>query len=390
MKAEYSLDDEQFRLEIRAWFQAEFPAFRARWDGPADASDHAFRLAWETHICEQGWSGLDWPERFGGKGWPLARQAIFHEEHARVGAPLGFNSIGHGILGPTLVHFGSPWQCDRFLPEILANREIWCQGYSEPGAGSDLASLRTRATRVGGGYRLNGVKIWTSWAMEAHWCFVLARTDPDAQKHKGISFFLVDMKSPGVLPEPIRQITGEPEFNEVRFVDVFVPENCLVGQEGEGWRMAMAAANFERGTYFIPRVVRFRQEVEALAHLAREAGRGTISARVGDALARLKVDAHLLTLKAYRSLAQSMRGEAPGPEGSAVKIHWSEAHQRLLSLAMQMLGPRALLDSRTSPDRDAARWTRNYLWSRAETILAGTSEIQRNVVADKLLGLPRN
>ncbi|MGE8589703.1 MAG: acyl-CoA dehydrogenase family protein, partial [Alcaligenes sp.] len=301
------------------------------------------------------------------------------------------NLIGHGILAPTLLHFGSEAQKRRFLPGILSNREVWCQGYSEPGAGSDLASVRTRAEAVAGGYRVNGHKIWTSFADRAQWCFVLARTDAAAPKHKGLSFLLVDMRSPGVRVEPIRQMTGDAEFCEVFFEDVFVPQDLLLGQENQGWKVAMAAASFERGTYFIPRLVRFGQELDAVRRLAlRPDAYGHVpasSAAVRHKWARLAADSHVLALKSQRALEGAMRGDPPGPEGSSTKIHWSEAHQRLLELSMQMLGDAACLVD--GADAQAAELTHAYLWSRAETILAGTSEIQRNIIAEQMLGMPK-
>ena len=384
-------DDAAFRQQLREWLASAYAGFVRQWPGGAAPRDLDFRRAWEDTLCANGWSGLGWPEAYGGKNLPLSRQAVFHEEHARCGAPLGVNLIGHGILAPTLLHFGSEAQKRRFLPGILANREVWCQGYSEPGAGSDLASVRTRAEPAAGGYRLNGHKIWTSFADRAQWCFVLARTDPRAPKHRGLSFLLVDMGSPGVRVEPIRQITGEAEFCEVFFEDVFVPQDLLLGEPNQGWKVAMAAASFERGTYFIPRLVRFAQELDVVRHLAlRPDAYGHVpasSAAVRHKWARLAANSHVLALKSQRALAGAMRGDPPGPEGSSTKIHWSEAHQRLLELSMQLLGETACLPE--GADAQAAALTHAYLWSRAETILAGTSEIQRNIIAEQMLSLPR-
>lgn len=384
-------DDTAFRQQLRAWLNDAYAGFVRGWPGGAAPRNLDFRRAWEDALCAAGWSGLGWPPDYGGQDLPLSRQAVFHEEHARCGAPLGVNLIGHGILAPTLLHFGSEAQKRRFLPGILSNREVWCQGYSEPGAGSDLASVRTRAEAVAGGYRVNGHKIWTSFADRAQWCFVLARTDTSAPKHKGLSFLLVDMRSPGVRVEPIRQMTGEAEFCEVFFEDVFVPQDLLLGQENQGWKVAMAAASFERGTYFIPRLVRFGQELDAVRRLAlRPDAYGHVpasSAAVRHKWARLAADSHVLALKSQRALEGAMRGDPPGPEGSSTKIHWSEAHQRLLELSMQMLGDAACLADST--DSQAAELTHAYLWSRAETILAGTSEIQRNIIAEQMLGLPK-
>lgn len=390
-QASVATDDAAFRLQLRAWLNDAYASFVRGWPGGAAPRDLDFRRAWEDALCASGWSGLGWPRDYGGQDLPLSRQAVFHEEHARCGAPLGVNLIGHGILAPTLLHFGSEAQKRRFLPAILSNREVWCQGYSEPGAGSDLASVRTRAEAVAGGYRVNGHKIWTSFADRAQWCFVLARTDASAPKHKGLSFLLVDMRSPGVRVEPIRQMTGDAEFCEVFFEDVFVPQDLLLGQENQGWKVAMAAASFERGTYFIPRLVRFGQELDAVRRLAlRPDAYGHVpasSAAVRHKWARLAADSHVLALKSQRALEGAMRGDPPGPEGSSTKIHWSEAHQRLLELSMQMLGDAACLVD--DADAQAAELTHAYLWSRAETILAGTSEIQRNIIAEQMLGLPK-
>lgn len=390
-QASVATDDAAFRLQLRAWLNDAYASFVRGWPGGAAPRDLDFRRAWEDALCASGWSGLGWPRDYGGQDLPLSRQAVFHEEHARCGAPLGVNLIGHGILAPTLLHFGSEAQKRRFLPGILSNREVWCQGYSEPGAGSDLASVRTRAEAVAGGYRVNGHKIWTSFADRAQWCFVLARTDAGAPKHKGLSFLLVDMRSPGVRVEPIRQMTGDAEFCEVFFEDVFVPQDLLLGQENQGWKVAMAAASFERGTYFIPRLVRFGQELDAVRRLAlRPDAYGHVpasSAAVRHKWARLAADSHVLALKSQRALEGAMRGDPPGPEGSSTKIHWSEAHQRLLELSMQMLGDAACLAD--DADAQAAELTHAYLWSRAETILAGTSEIQRNIIAEQMLGLPK-
>ncbi|MFE0841270.1 acyl-CoA dehydrogenase family protein [Achromobacter insolitus] len=385
-------EDQAFRLDLRGWLESAYARFVQDWPGGADPRNLDFRRAWEDTLCANGWSGLGWPKEHGGRALPLSRQAVFHEEHARCGAPLGVNLIGHGILAPTLLHFGTEAQKRRFLPGILSNREVWCQGYSEPGAGSDLASVRTRTQPAPGGYRLHGHKIWTSFADRAQWCFVLARTDAQAPKHKGLSFLLVDMRSPGVRVEPIRQITGEAEFCEVFFEDVFVPQDGLLGEPNQGWKIAMAAASFERGTYFIPRLVRFAQELNQVRELALRADAyGHVpasSATVRHQWARLAADSHVLALKSQRALASAMRGDPPGPEGSSTKIHWSEAHQRLLELSLQLLGEDACLAD-GAPDARTAELTHAYLWSRAETILAGTSEIQRNIIAEQMLGLPK-
>lgn len=396
MQVGYSPEDEAFRITVREWFETEFPRFKAKWPTEPDPNNFEWRRAWEDYVCQSGWSGLGWPAQYGGKEWALTRQAIFHEEQARIGAPLGVNIIGHGILGPTLIHFASDAQKQRYLPGILSNREIWCQGYSEPGAGSDLAALSTRAERKDDHYVLNGHKVWTSFAHIADYCFVLARTDAALPRHKGISFLLVDMKLPGVRVEPIRQITGESDFNEVFFEDVKVPLDALVGEENGGWRLAMAAASFERGTYFIPRQVRFTQEVQALQALASNTRKHDGTNQLDDPhlrreIARLVIDSHVLKLKTFRALTNALRGGPPGPEGSATKLHWSESHQKLMVLASEVLAERALIGAEPDTgDREAAGWMRDYLWTRAETILAGTSEVQRNILAEQMLQLPKS
>ncbi|MBM3522746.1 MAG: acyl-CoA dehydrogenase [Alphaproteobacteria bacterium] len=381
-------DDRAFASATEAWLDRALDRIAGTDRGRAAMHSLACRRRWEDHLCRSGWAGLGWPREYGGKALSLHRQAAFHEAHARVGAPLPVNPIGHGILAPTLLRYGDEAQRRRFLPGLLDNSTLWCQGYSEPGAGSDLASLRLRARRDGDAYRLDGQKVWTSFANIAQWCFVLARTDAEAPKHKGISFLLVDMTSPGITVRTIRQITGEDEYNEVFFDDVVVPAANRVGEENDGWRLAMAAAGFERGTYFIPRIVRLRIELEDVVRLAAERGR-LDDAVLRDRIARLVCDAEVLRLHAERMLAGAISGEAPGAEGSVLKLLWSETHQRLLDLAADILGPAVQHGPQEPHGAREGRWVRDYLWTRAETILAGTSEIQRNIIAERGLGLPR-
>lgn len=386
-------DDKAFRIGVEGWLQRELRAIVGSSYGHADMHTLESRRLWEDHLCAAGWSGLSWPRVHGGKEMSLPRQALFHEAYASSGAPLPLNSVGHGILGPTLLLHGNDAQKRRFLPPLLANRHIWCQGYSEPEAGSDLASLRTTAIREGDCYRVSGHKIWTSFAHIADWCFVLARTSQQLPKHRGISFLLVDMHSPGVRVRPIRQITGEDDFNEVHFEDVTVPVENLVGPENQGWGIAMAAASFERGTYFAPRLVRLQIELENLVRLAgscRIDGRPAIEcSEVRDRIGRLAMNVHVLRLNSAQIMAETMRGTPPGTEGSAIKLLWSETHQQLMDLAMDVLGTAVHLGPQEINAPAEGRWQRDYLWTRAETILAGTSEIQRNILAERGLGLPR-
>lgn len=381
--------DEAFRAFIRTWLAEHYAAFVAGWPAPADPRDLNFRRAWEDHLCTHQLSGLGWPAKHGGHELDLAKQAIFHEEHALCGAPLGVNLIGHGILAPTLLHFGSEAQKQELLPGILSNQAIWCQGYSEPSAGSDLASLRTRAEKTDDGYLLNGHKIWTSFADRADWCFVLARTDAALPRHRGLSFLLVNMRQPGVRVESIRQMTGEAEFCEVFFENVEVEARYLLGEENQGWKIAMAAASFERGTYFLPRLVRFQQELADVKKWVVKQEPGANTMALQHRWARLAADSHVLKLKSRRALAAAISGAPPGPEGSSVKVHWSEAHQSLLELAIELLGESVCLAPPDNTDQEPALFMHAYLWSKAETILAGTSEIQRNIIAEKILGLPK-
>lgn len=382
---------EAFRAYVRAWMAEHYAQFQRDWPGRIDPVSLHYRRAWEDTLCRHGWSGLGWPQEYGGKALPLSHQAIYLEELARSGAPLGVNLIGHGIFAPTLLHFGSPAQKARYLPGILRNEAIWCQGYSEPGAGSDLAAVTSRARKTDGGYVLDGHKIWTSFANLADYCFALVRTDPNSQRHRGLSFLLVDMRQPGVRVEPIRQLTGEAEFCEVFFEQVNVPSDCLLGQEGDGWRMAMAAASFERGTYFIPRLVQFEGELGRVRELIDSVAHGLSPISLQNYRQRwaaLFADSMVLQLKSRRALLAAMNGDPPGPEGSSTKVHWSEAHQRMLDLALELLGLN-LCAPAMQMRAEAAFFAHASLWSRAETILAGTSEIQRNIIGEKVLGLAK-
>ncbi len=384
-------EPDAFRACVRDWMTQHYAKFQCEWQGDPDPVSLDYRRGWEDTLCRHGWSGLGWPEKYGGKGLPLSHQAIYLEELARSGAPLGVNLIGHGIFAPTLLHFGTEAQKMRYLPGILRNENIWCQGYSEPAAGSDLAAVKSRAKKTEGGYVLDGHKIWTSFANLADYCFVLVRTDSESQRHRGLSFLLVDMHQPGIRVEPIRQLTGQAEFCEVFFEQVFVPEDCLLGREGEGWAMAMAAASFERGTYFIPRLVQFERELARVRRLIDTVAPQLSPATLQDyqqRWARLFSDSAILQLKSRRALQAAMNGDPPGPEGSSTKVHWSEAHQRMLDLAIELLGVNVCAPQE-SMQAEAEFFSHASLWARAETILAGTSEIQRNIIGEKVLGLAK-
>ncbi|HLS17735.1 MAG TPA: acyl-CoA dehydrogenase family protein [Paenalcaligenes sp.] len=388
MQQSLPADNEQFRQYVRRWLLVHYPKFKKKW-GQSTALTHiGFRRAWEDYLCAHGWSALGWPKQYGGQDLNIMQQAIFLQELAQAQTPLGVNLIGHGIIAPTLIRFGTTEQKQRFLPGIKNNSEIWCQGYSEPTAGSDLASVRTRAIKQAGQYIINGHKIWTSFADMAQWCFLLARTESGSTRHRGLSIFLVDMQQPGIRVEPIRQLTGQAEFCEVFFEDAIALPEHLLGQENDGWKIAMAAASFERGTYFIPRLIKFDQELHQLKRLItqklqEEAVDSLSRLTMQQQWAKLAIDSHVLKLKSQRALQEVVDGQPPGPEGSATKVHWSEAHQEMLEFALTIV--------HDSPNQIAEQieLEYNYLWSKAETILAGTSEIQRNIIAERLLGLPR-
>ena len=377
-------DDEAFR----SFLSADLARIAAE---QASLGHHRFsteaRLSWENALCAAGWTALSWPRRYGGLELSVARQTMVHEELALHRVPKGINGVGHGILGPTLLLHGNDQQRARFLPPLARNAEIWCQGYSEPDAGSDLASLRTSAQREGDGegghYRVRGRKVWTSAAQFSQWCFLLVRTAREGAKQAGISFLLVDMRSPGIEVRPIRQMTGEREFNELTFDDVMVPVENLVGEEGQGWRVAMAAAGYERATYFTPRVATMRHDLSRLIALAQRRQSPPVPSR-DRRLVECLLDYRALRRHADTMLEEVTRQGEPGPAGSFIKLLWSETRQRMHELAMDYLGEDAMLG-----DDEALDWTDEYLWSRAETILAGTSEIQRNIIATKVLGLPR-
>jgi len=382
------MEDEEFRAAVREWLAAnlsgEFAALIGK-GGPG--REHEFvagRLAWERRLGEGGWIGLGWPVRDGGRGLPWSQQVIFYEEYARAGAPGRVGHIGEQLLGPTLLMFGTPEQKARFLPGIRSGTQMWCQGYSEPGAGSDLAAAATRAELRDGAWHLNGQKIWTSLAHVADWCFVLARTDSEAERHRGLSYLLVPMNQPGVEIRPIVQITGTSEFNEVFFDDARADADAIVGAPGDGWRVAMGTLGVERGVSTLGQQLGFQREFESV--LAQARGNGNIgdpdiAARIADAWIGLQV----MRITAQSSLG-APAGTAPGTEASIAKLLWAPWHQRLGELAVDVAGASA---TQTGPDYDLSDAQRLFLHTRADTIYGGSSEIQRNIIAERGLGLPR-
>jgi alkylation response protein AidB-like acyl-CoA dehydrogenase len=381
---------EDLRRELREWLRAHLPweygvGLPPRFDDLAE--EVAFLRSWQASLAADRWVGVSWPVEYGGRGLGPAENYVVQEELARARAPELLGRIGINLAGPTLLAHGTPQQKERWLRRILTAEDHWCQLFSEPGAGSDLASLSTRAARVEGGWVLNGQKVWTSYAQFAHWGVCLARTDPDAPKHKGISYLAVDMSHPGVEVRPLVQLTGEAEFNEVFFDDVFVPDDCLVGAENDGWRVANSTLSHERGTN--PRqLVIHSQLLEELLRLA-EANGSYDDPRTRRQLAEHYVEVRLFQLHNWRSLTRMERGQSPGPEGSALKLYWSEMSQRLHETAMKVLGSASPLWRGAEGNPGDGTWQRSWLYYQAASVFAGTNEIQRNVLGERVLGLPR-
>ncbi|MDB5510916.1 MAG: hypothetical protein JWR08_399 [Enterovirga sp.] len=397
MDFSYSPEEEAFRSEVRAWIAANLPDGWGRVVHEPEDEDarYMFRLDWEKKLYAGGWAGLSWPKEYGGQGATLVQQAILAEELARAEAPEGLNIIGRNLTAPTLIHHGSEAQRRRFLPPILSGEEVWCQGFSEPNAGSDLASIRTTAIRDGDHFVINGQKTWTSFAQYAQWCFMLVRTDPAAPKHKGISFLLVDMASPGITIRPLRQISGESEFNETFFDDVRVPVANLVGGLNEGWKIAMTTLTYERGPEdALARQIRFKRDLMRLIQTARTLPRGRGKTAIDDPVLRQKlassvIEIELMRLNCLRSFSKQLQGKPLGPESSFQKLYWSHTAQRMYETALETLGPTAVLAAGDPLVPGDGQFQTGFLQSRAFTIYSGTSEIQRNIIAERVLGMPR-
>ncbi|WP_030314655.1 acyl-CoA dehydrogenase family protein [Streptomyces flavochromogenes] len=370
---------EEFRAEIRGWLKTHlsgsFAALKGRGGPGREHEAFAERLAWERHLAAHGWTCVGWPEEYGGRGASIEEQIAFHEEYALADAPARVNHIGEQLLGPTLIDHGTEEQKARFLPPIRAVEELWCQGYSEPGAGSDLAAVRTRAALEDGRWVVNGQKIWTSLAHESQWCFVLARTEPGSRRHAGLSYLLVPLDRPGVEIRPIVQLTGTSEFNEVFFDGAVTDAANVVGAPGDGWRIAMATLGYERGVSTLGQQVGFRRELDALVTLARRNGAAADPA-VRDRLTR-----------AWTGLEAMRAAALHGTDPSAAKLYWSHWHRDLGELALEVCGPAATLAAGAPYELDD--WQRLFLFSRADTVYAGSSEIQRNIIAERVLGLPK-
>lgn len=392
MKLSFSAEDELFRKEIAAWLKdnlvGEFEALKFR-GGPGD--EHMFpqeRQKWEQKLAEGGWTCVGWPKEHGGRGCSIEQQVIYFEEYARSGAPGRVGHIGEGLAGPTIIAFGSDEQKAKYLPGIVAGTELWCQGYSEPGAGSDLANVKTKARfdEAKGKWIINGQKVWTSLAHESDYCFVIARTDPDSVAHKGLGFFLVKMDQPGVEVRPIEQITGTSEFNEVFFDDAECDASDIVGEPGQGWAVAMGLLGFERGVSTLGQQMQFQNELDEVVKVAKENGAASdpvIRQRLGEMHARLKI----MRYNSMRTLSSDASDGSLQKEALMYKLFWATWHRDLGELAMDVLGPEAeLLDG---APYELSRLQSMYLFVRSDTIYGGTNQIQRNIIAERGLGMPR-
>jgi alkylation response protein AidB-like acyl-CoA dehydrogenase len=386
MDLSFTDDERAFAAEFRAWLDANLelpPAFDSFDD------EIAWGRTWQAKLAADRWVGIHWPSEYGGRGASPVQVAIYNLEYGRSRALQLVNRTGVNLAGPTLLAHGTEEQKTRWLPSILDAREIWCQLFSEPEAGSDLAGLRTTATPVEGGWVLNGQKVWTSYAQHSRWGICLARTDPELPKHRGISYLVVDMEADGVEIRPLRQITGDHEFNEVFFDDAFVPESHLVGGLNNGWAVANTTLAHERGTTFP-----FKEQVVHEVYLddlyRLGAARGLLDdPAVSDALAQSFVELRVLRLHNWRTLSRLAKDIEPGPESSWIKLTWSDMSQHMATTALGLCGAASPLWRGAADLPDDGKWQRQWLWSKAGSIAGGTSEVQRNIVAERILGLPR-
>ena len=384
----FTKEEESFREEVRSWLDENLPAeWRHRGvGGYREDDDEDIQRRWQRTLHEAGWLKLGWPKEAGGRGATPVMQAIYQEEMARAGAPVILGRLGVTLLAPTLLGHGTQWQKDEYIDRILSGDLVFCQGFSEPDAGSDLAGLRTRAEHKDGRWVLNGQKTWSSGAHYADKSFLLARTTTEGEAHKGIGFFLVDMHQPGVEVRRIRQMTGGGEFSEIFLSGAEVEDRDLVGQPGDGWKIAMAVFGFERGG--LAQAARFERAVGELAALARNHGAGS-DAATRQRVAQAQIEAHVFKLIGLRNLTRAEHGHPPGPEASLTKLYWSEMDKRMQELAVGLQGAYGALAPESPFALEDGRWQYGWMWAQAETIYAGSSEIQRNIIAERVLGLPR-
>jgi alkylation response protein AidB-like acyl-CoA dehydrogenase len=387
MDIDFTPEQERYRRDFRRWLDENLPE---DWGGPAylgpdDADENAMmQAAWERKLYAAGYQGVAWPKAYGGQGLTMVEQLIVSEELGRRAAPEGINTIGKELVAPIILAAGTEAQKKHYVPRILTLDDIWCQGFSEPDAGSDLAGVRTRAVRDGGSWVLNGQKVWTSFAVHANWCILLARTNPDVSKHRGLTLFLVDMKTPGITVRPLVQITGRQEFNEVFFDNARIPADMHVGAVDDGWNVAVNLLGYERATARLYRQARFMNEFEQLLRKIGDRPEVAVNAHYRQQIGRFYAELGVLRQLNLKTVSRIVNGDGIGSDASVVKLFWSELHQRIEGFAMEVLGPDYVADS-----VGIERFRYNFLQARAVTIYAGTSQVQRNIIAERMLGLPR-
>jgi alkylation response protein AidB-like acyl-CoA dehydrogenase len=384
----YTPEEEAWRGEVKTWLDGHLVGDAARLGQSTrfTPEDWKVRVTWEQELGRGGWVGLSWPRAFGGREATVMEELVFAQEYALADGPVRAGFFGESLLGPTLIAFGTEDQQTRFLPPVLRGEEYWCQGFSEPGAGSDLASVTTRAVRDGDAWRVDGQKVWTSQAQFADWIFVLCRTEKDSQRHRGLSLLLVPMDQPGLDVRPLVEMTGSDHFCEVFFDGARTGADHVVGSPGRGWEVAMGTLGFERGTAFLAQQLRFAKEYELVVDLARAKGANGDPV-VRQRLARCYAGLEIMRYSGYRTITRIARHGTPGPESSAGKLQWSTWHQEMGELAADLLGPDVTL--RIGEDDRFADLQHSFLFSRADTIYAGSSEVQRNIIGERVLGLPR-
>jgi alkylation response protein AidB-like acyl-CoA dehydrogenase len=394
MDLNLTAEETKFRDELRAWLEANVPKDWNEWREKPLEESFSYLRAWQRKLYDGGWAAVSWPKEYGGRSATLMEQSLFWEEMARVEAPPMANSLGLGLIGPTIIAYGTDEQKKRFIPKILSAEEIWCQGFSEPNAGSDLASLQTEARLDGDHYVVNGQKVWTSYGWIGNWCELVVRTDPTVAKHKGLSVLLIDMKSPGVEVRPLKQMTGESEFNELFFRDVRVPVANILGKVNDGWNVAVSTLMYERGSYGARLHLLFKRSINRLIELSRtfqKNGRPAAEDPITrQKLAQCFAEIEIMRWNQLRAFSRVTATGVPGPEGSIQKIFWSELNQRIQQIAQEMFGPYGQLQAGDSHAVDNGIWSYGYLRTRGNTIEAGTSEVQRNIIGHFVLGLPRS
>lgn len=382
----YTPEQLTFRKEVRAWLDANVPAKPLKsFDTQEGFEQHR---EWEKTLAKGNWGMVTWPKEYGGRGCNLIEWLIFEEEYYRAKAPLRVNQNGIFLLGPTLMEYGTPAQKERFITKMASGEEMWAQGWSEPGAGSDMAAIRSKAIRQGNEYVINGQKVWSTRAVFADWVFCIFRTDPASERHHGLSFIFVPLDAPGVTVRPIPQLNGLPGFAEIFFDEVRVPVENRLGEEGQGWNIAMSTAGFERGL-MLRSPARFQETAKRLVSLYREHSNDILDLSIEDAVVKCFMDAEAYALSTYQTASRLMKGGKIGSESSVNKIFWSELDQFMHETAMNILAWRAELWPHSPAAGDVGQWLDGFLFAQSGPIYAGTNEIQRNIIAERLLGMPR-